>query len=95
MMVTPGKGNNFQRRLVQGGVSAGTTGAIVTAPYWVRLTRTGNTIVASQSLDGVAWTVVGSETINMPASVLIGLAVSSHSTSALSTATFDQVSIGR
>jgi YVTN family beta-propeller protein len=93
MMVTPGKGNNFQRRLVQGGVSSSTTGAMVTAPYWVRLTRTGNTIVASQSVDGVAWTTVGSATINMPPTVMVGLAVSSHTTSALATATFGQVSI--
>jgi regulation of enolase protein 1 (concanavalin A-like superfamily) len=94
MMVTPGKGNNFQRRLVQGGASTSTAGAMVTAPYWVRLTRSGNTIVAAQSVDGVAWTTVGSATINMPGTVLVGLAVSSHTTSALAAATFDQVSIG-
>ena len=95
MMVTPGKGNNFQRRQVQGGVSTSTSGAMVMPPYWVRLTRTGNTVIASQSVDGIAWTTVGSATINMPASVLVGLAVSSHTTSALSTATFDHVSFGQ
>lgn len=93
--MTAAKGNNFQRRLVPGGVSSGTTGAMVTAPYWVRLARTGNIIVVSQSVDGVTWTTVGSATINMPATVLVGLAVSSHTTSALSTATFDQVLIGQ
>ena len=59
MMVTPGKGNNFQRRLVAGGVSTSTAGAVVTAPYWVKLTRSGSSITAAQSADGVVWTTVG------------------------------------
>ena len=80
MMVTPGKGNNFQRRLVAGGVSTSTAGAVVTAPYWVKLTRSGNTVTAAQSADGVVWTTVGTETMALPGSVLVGLAVSSHAT---------------
>jgi regulation of enolase protein 1 (concanavalin A-like superfamily) len=91
MMVTPGKGNNFQRRLVAGGTSTSTAGAVVTAPYWVRLVRTGNTITASQSVDGVTWSTVGTDTLTLPGTVFVGLAVSSHSTSTLATATFDQV----
>ena len=58
MMVTPGKGNNFQRRLTNGGVSVGTAGALVTAPYWVKLTRAGSTITAYQSSDGSTWSTV-------------------------------------
>lgn len=93
MMVTPAKGNNFQRRVTAGGVTTGTAGLMVTAPYWVRLTRTGNTITAAQSVDGTAWTTVGSETLTLPATVLVGLAVSSHSASTLASATFDRVSV--
>jgi hypothetical protein len=93
MMVTPGKGNQFQRRLVAGGTSTASAGALVTAPYWVKLTRTGATISAYQSADDASWSLVGSATITLPATALIGLAVSSHSTSTLATATFNQVSV--
>ena len=93
MMVTPGKGNNFQRRLTNGGVSTGTAGALVTAPYWVKLTRAGNTVTASQSADGATWSTVGTATMTMGADALVGLAVSSHSTTVVATATFDQVSV--
>ena len=93
MMVTPGKGNNFQRRPTAGGASVGTAGLMVTAPYWVKLTRVGTLVTAYQSIDGTTWSQVGTQTIAMPASVLVGLAVSSHSTTTLATATFDQVAI--
>ena len=93
MMVTPGKGNNFQRRPTAGGASVGTAGLMVTAPSWVKLTRVGTLVTAYQSIDGTTWSQVGTQTIAMPASVLVGLAVSSHSTTTLATATFDQVAI--
>ena len=93
MMVTPGKGNNFQRRLTNGGVSTGTAGALVTAPYWVKLTRAGNTVTASQSADGATWSIVGTATMTMGADALVGLAVSSHSTTVVATATFNQVAV--
>ncbi len=95
MMVTPGKGNNFQRRLVAGGISTSTAGALVTAPYWVKLTRTGATISAYQSGDGANWSLVGTATITLPATALVGLAVSSHSTTTLATAAFNQVTVSR
>ena len=91
MLVSPGKGNAFQRRIAAGGVSTHTAGALVTAPYWVRLSRVGSAITASQSADGTTWTVVGTDTIAFEQTVLIGLAVSSHSTTAAATATFDHV----
>ena len=94
MMVTPGKGNNFQRRPTAGGASVGTAGLMVTAPYWVKLTRVGTLLTAYQSIDGTTWSQVGTQTIAMPTSVLVGLAVSSHSTTTLATATFDQVAMG-
>jgi hypothetical protein len=93
MMVTPGKNNNFQRRPAAGGVSASTAGAAVTPPYWVKLTRSGTTVIAYESANGVTWSTVVMATIALPADVLNGLAVSSHSTRALPTATFDQVAV--
>jgi regulation of enolase protein 1 (concanavalin A-like superfamily) len=93
MLVSPGKGNAFQRRVATNGVSTHTAGALATAPYWVRLTRVGDAITASQSADGTTWTVVGTDTMALAQTVLIGLAVSSHSTTAAATATFDNVVI--
>ncbi len=94
MMVTPGKGNNFQRRTVTSGSTTGTAGLLVAAPYWVRLARSGNIVTASQSADGIAWSTVGTDTISLPADALVGLVVSSHATSTLANATFDHVSVG-
>jgi regulation of enolase protein 1 (concanavalin A-like superfamily) len=93
MLVSPAKGSAFQRRVATSGVSIHTAGTAVTAPYWVRLSRVGSTITASQSADGATWTVVGTDTIAFQQTVLIGLAVSSHSTTAAATATFDHVAV--
>lgn len=92
MLVSPGKGYAFQRRVSAGGISTHTSGGLGAAPQWVRLKRVGNTITASRSTDGVTWTVVGSDTIAMGKDVLIGLAVSSHTTS-LCEAVFEHVQI--
>ena len=96
MLVTPAesmKGLAFQRRTTTGGSSTHTAGGNGAVPVWVRLTRSGNTITAFRSPDGVTWTAVGSDTIPMAATVYAGLAVTSHNAGALATGTFDNVSI--
>ncbi|MHC4315888.1 MAG: LamG-like jellyroll fold domain-containing protein, partial [Planctomycetota bacterium] len=62
----------------------------VTEPYWVRLTRTGNTFASYLSPDGFNWTQLGSnhDTI-MFDPVLIGYCVTSHEPGFLVTATFE------
>ncbi|HVH26040.1 MAG TPA: PKD domain-containing protein [Vicinamibacterales bacterium] len=62
-------------------------------PTWLKLVRTGNSIVASVSADGSAWSVVGTTNVTMTATVQIGLAVTSHTTSQLNTSVFDNVSV--
>ena len=91
MVASVSKGLAFQRRVTDGGLSTHTAGSFVGAPIWVRLQRSGSTITASTSPDGVTWTVVGSETIAMPNTVFIGLAVTSHSDGVLATASFSNV----
>jgi regulation of enolase protein 1 (concanavalin A-like superfamily) len=93
MFVSKGKGLAFQRRTRDGGVSTHTSGGSGTAPRWVKLVRAGNVVTASVSTNGSTWTVVGSDTITMPASVLVGLAVSSHNSGALATGLFDNVRV--
>ncbi|MEP6914281.1 MAG: Ig-like domain-containing protein, partial [Acidobacteriota bacterium] len=93
MLVSPSKGVAFQRRPAANGASVGTGGTTSTAPRWVKLTRAGQTFTAYESANGSAWTVVGTETIPMGGTVLIGLAVTSHNTGATATCTFDSVTV--
>ncbi len=86
--VTPESGLAFVRRVTTGGASAITYRGTATAPYWVRLVRSGSTFSAYQSATGTGWTLIGSQTISMAATVYVGLAVSSQNVSALATATF-------
>ena len=62
-------------------------------PAWLKLARSGNSFVASVSADGSSWSVVGTENVSMGSNVLVGLAVTSHTTSTLNTAVFDRVSV--
>jgi endonuclease/exonuclease/phosphatase family metal-dependent hydrolase len=78
MLVSPGKGLAFQRRLVTGGDSTHTTGGAGVAPTWLKLTRTGNVFTGYRSADGVTWTLVDSDTIPMSATIYVGVAVGSH-----------------
>jgi regulation of enolase protein 1 (concanavalin A-like superfamily) len=93
MLVSAQKGTAFQRRVQSGGVSTSTTGSTATAPRWVKLTRSGNTITAYESADGTTWSLVGSDTFAMAQTVYVGLAVTSHTTSSNATCTFDNVSL--
>ena len=93
MLVSAGKGLAFQRRLAADGQTTSTSGGAGTAPRWIRLSRVGQTITASISTDGAAWTVVGQDTFVMGTEVLVGFAVSSHDTTRLAAATFSNVTI--
>jgi len=93
MLVSTAKGLAFQRRTVAGGVSTHTSGGAGTAPRWVKLTRVGQTITASASVDGRTWTLVGRDTFTMPSSVLVGLAATSNDVTRLATGTFAHVAL--
>jgi hypothetical protein len=93
MLMSAAKGAAFQRRQSTGGLSVGTAGALSAAVRWVKLQRSGNVFSAYESADGTTWTPVGTDTISMGPNVYVGLAVTSHATSASATCTFDAVSI--
>lgn len=93
MLASASKGMAFQRRALNGGVSASTSGTASAAPRWVKLQRNGNLFSAYESADGVNWTLVGTDSISMGTTVYIGLAVTSHNTGASATCTFDSVSV--
>jgi hypothetical protein len=98
VVVTPGSGVAFQRRLVNNDVSVGTTQAGITAPHWVKLTRTGNVLTAQHSADGVTWVDVAgaagtttSDTVVMGGTIYIGVALTSHAANVACTAVFSDI----
>ena len=93
MLVSPGKGLAFQRRVAVAGVSTHTSGGAGAAPAWVKLERRGNVISAYHSADGVTWILVGNETFTMGTDVYVGVAVSSHDNTRLATAVFDNLAV--
>jgi len=95
--VTPSNGVTFQRRIFTSNSSVGTTQTGVAAPHWIKLTRTGNTLEAEHSADGLTWESVGSdpdassEEITMIGSVYVGLCLTSHNDTAATVAEFSGV----
>ncbi len=85
----------FATRTSTGGgtTSIGSLGG-VSLPYWVKVVRSGSSFSSYSSTDGVNWVPLGSsQTLSMAQTVYVGLAVNSGSSSALATATFDNVSL--
>jgi outer membrane protein assembly factor BamB len=92
---TPGNGIVVQWRKTQ----AATTSQITitgTVPAYLEVARSGNAFTAYTSANGSTWTPVpgSSVTFAMPGTVVAGLAATSHSGTAMGTATFDSVSLG-
>ncbi len=86
---------SFQRRPVVDAASASTDTTGLAAPYWVKLTRTGDVFTAQTSPDGATWTditVSPALQIAMPTNVYIGLAVTSHNASVATAAEFSNLS---
>jgi regulation of enolase protein 1 (concanavalin A-like superfamily) len=93
MLLTAENVCGLQSRPTTGAPTEFIGGDWLNAPYWVRLTRTGNLFSGYVSPDGVTWTLVGSRTIAMSSAVYVGLAACAHATSALTTASFDNVTL--
>jgi len=94
VVITPSTSIVFQRRTKTNGTTASTTatGPQLVVPYWLKLTRTGNSLASYYSSDGLTWTSGGSASVTMGSSVFVGLAVTSHSVFN-STATIDNVNL--
>jgi len=86
----------FSRRRAASGATTVTKRARPQGSIWLRLERTGQTITASTSADGSQWTVVGTEVLNLPDTVFVGVATASASAVIPLTATVSDVtSLGR
>jgi regulation of enolase protein 1 (concanavalin A-like superfamily) len=91
-----GDGGTFQWRSEKGASSdSSRTLTGIAPPYWVRLTRVGNTFTVDMSADGVEWAQQGETPIdvNMVDPVLVGLAVTSHAAGETRAFQFSDVSV--
>jgi hypothetical protein len=91
--MTGGAGVGFVYREIDGAASTLRSGSASVPPRWLRLVRQGDQLQGYESADGTFWTLVKQVTIPMPVTVYIGLAITSHDDSLLSTATFANLSI--
>jgi regulation of enolase protein 1 (concanavalin A-like superfamily) len=98
MIVSYSSGVSFGWRQQTASACGSATQAGVAAPQWVKLTRTGDAFTAQYSADGKTWLdvknadgTVASTTVNMTGPVYIGLCVTSHNTTATTTAVMSGV----
>ncbi len=86
MFVTPQNGVDFQFRTDNGAGSNWVGHIPQAAPYWVMLTRQGNTFTGYASQDGQNWQGIYQVGISMPQGILVGFALTSHDTGQFATA---------
>jgi len=91
--ITPGNGANVQWRQIANNSCGASSSSSYTAPYWVRLSRTGNVITGYYSANGTTWTQSASETFTMAPNVYVGLCTTAHNNSDLCTGVLDNVSV--
>jgi len=96
-VVTPSNGVSFPWRAFTADVSNQVNQTGMTAPYWVKLTRTGSTFKAEHSADGKAWSIIGTDAtlsshdIAMSGTVYIGLCLTSQNSGAVTVAEFSDI----
>ncbi|MDD2710647.1 MAG: chitobiase/beta-hexosaminidase C-terminal domain-containing protein [Verrucomicrobiae bacterium] len=93
MLVTPSGGVYYERRVADETGTLASGYSTVTLPYWLKLIRSGNVFSGYRSEDGVNWTLMGTNSIGMAASLNAGLVVCSRSTNSLSVAEMDSVNV--
>ena len=95
LITTDGKAK-FRRRTAAGGTTSsdGPSAGSVPVPRWLKLSRRGNVFSAFISGDGATWTPVHTpQSITLPPTVSVGLAAARSGGTALTTATFTDVSV--
>ncbi len=70
VFVTGSGGFAFDRRTAAGGASSETNGSTGNASGWLKIVREGSVFSAFESQDGSQWTLIGTDTILMPATVV-------------------------
>jgi len=95
MLARAQDGNKYlQERMTTGGSATGNGGEVTDSggfPVWLMLARDGNIFTGSWSPDGDQWTTVGTITLAMTDPILVGIAVTSHTTGTLTTAVIENL----
>jgi hypothetical protein len=65
----------------------------LTGPCWLKLTRRGSEVTGLISTNGLVWIAVGSASVEMGRSALIGLLFASGLSNQTTTVQMDQVSV--
>ncbi len=84
----------FQERVAAGVGATGNGGQLADAggfPVWLMLTRSGDDFTGSWSSDGNTWEALGTTTLALTDPILVGIAVTSHTTGTLTTAVVDNL----
>lgn len=90
--VSPTNGIYFTYRTATGSTATNIVSTGKKAPYWVRLTRTGNTFKAYYGTTGTNWTQLGANTtISMATNAYIGIGLCSGDTNKLATTVISNV----
>lgn len=93
-LLSSGWGAAFHHRTATGQAASQSDPVPGVPPHCLRLVRQGSTFTAYGAMDGAAWTPMGTATIAMGSSVLVGLAVTSHKTTTAAEAVFERVDVG-
>ncbi|UCG55667.1 MAG: hypothetical protein JSU70_12450 [Phycisphaerales bacterium] len=93
IVLTGANGVGTQWRDSTGGGSANTMTGGVSAPVYLRIERIGDLINTYYSPNPAFWIPQHSMTLSMNTNVLIGMCVTSHDDSTLTTVTFDDVNL--
>ena len=86
------RGISLQYRDAVGGTSAQVMNVPGAPPGWLRLRRNDNVFTAEYSLDSLVWSALGSVHVPMNEIIAVGLALTSHNESKVTSAWFDEVS---
>ncbi len=65
----------------------------IETPVWLRILRRGSTFKAYYSTNGYSWTLIRSQTLNLPDTLLLGMALTSHEEGSLAFGEFGNISI--
>lgn len=96
LIATPGNGTHLQYRRATGAQTDWTPGPALTIPTWLRITRAGAVVTAFTSADGQTWVRLGSASVALGQTALIGMMSTSTDYSGrndVATATFTDVTL--
>jgi len=68
----------FAERATTGAGAVYTNGSTSTAPLWLRLNKSGATVTAYSSVDGITWSLIGSASVTYGTQYYVGFAVTSR-----------------